>query len=51
MAIWYLCDGSRSVVEISEQLGEWVDREGEELIEDVRHGVSEFQKLGLLMSS
>ena len=49
MAIWYLCDGSRSIQEISEELGEWVDRNGPDLIDDVHHGLVEFQKLGLIL--
>ena len=49
MAIWYLCDGSRSIQEISEELGEWVDRDGPDLIDDVHQGLVEFQKLGLIL--
>lgn len=51
MAIWELSDGSRSVWQIAEELGRWVDRPAAELLADVKHGISQLTALGLLHAS
>lgn len=47
-AIWELCDGSRTIVEISQELGKRFGCSGTELLSDVITAISEFQKLSFL---
>ncbi len=47
-AIWELCDGSRTIVEISQELGKRFDCSGTELLSDVITAICEFQKLSFL---
>ncbi len=47
-AIWELCDGSRTIVEISQELGKRFDCPGTELLSDVITAINEFQKLSFL---
>ncbi len=47
-AIWELCDGSRTIVEISQELGKRFDCPGTELLPDVITAICEFQKLSFL---
>jgi hypothetical protein len=47
-AIWTLCDGTRTVEEITEELGQCVGHSGEALLPDVIEGVARLQELGLL---
>ena len=47
-AIWELCDGTRTVEEISRELGRWLGRPGEALFPDVRQGLARLSELGLL---
>ena len=41
MAIWELCDGTRTAEQIAEELGRWLDRPAATLLEDVEHGLSQ----------
>ena len=47
-AIWELCDGSRTIVEISQELGKRLGYSGTELLSDVITAICEFQKLSFL---
>ncbi len=47
-AIWELCDGSRTIVEISQELGKRFGCPGTELLSDVITAISEFHKLSFL---
>jgi hypothetical protein len=47
-AIWQLCDGKRTIEEISEELGPCVGRSGVALLPDVIQGVTRLHELGLL---
>lgn len=47
-AIWQLCDGTRTVEEITEELGQCVGRSQAALLPDVIHGVRRLCELGLL---
>jgi hypothetical protein len=47
-AIWELCDGTRTVEEISQQLADYVSRPADALVSDVKLGVEQLCKLGLL---
>lgn len=47
-AVWELCDGSRTIVEISQELGKRFGCSGTELLSDVITAISEFQKLSFL---
>jgi hypothetical protein len=47
-AIWQLCDGARTVEEITEELGQWVGRSTVALLPDVIEGVAQLHALGLL---
>ncbi len=47
-AIWELCDGSLTIVEISQELGKRLGCSGMELLSDVITSVNEFQKLSFL---
>jgi hypothetical protein len=48
VAIWELCDGKRTIEEISEELGPCVGRSGVALLPDVIQGVTRLHELGLL---
>ncbi len=48
MAIWELCDGTRTAEQIAEELGRWLDRPAETLLDDVEHGLSQLASLKLV---
>jgi|SRR5438309_3993088 len=48
VAIWDLCDGSRTAEDISRELGQWLGRPGEALLADTRRGIADLCELGLL---
>jgi len=48
VAIWELCDGTRTVEEITEELGQCIGRSKAALLTDVIRGVARLQELGLL---
>lgn len=48
VAIWELCDGTRTTEEISQELGQWLGQPGEAMLSDVRRGVAQLGELGLL---
>jgi pyrroloquinoline quinone biosynthesis protein D len=48
VAIWQLCDGTRTVEEIAEELGPCVGSSGASLLPDVIQGVTRLHELGLL---
>ena len=48
VAIWRLCDGTRTVEAITKELGQCVGRSGDELLPDVIQGVTRLRELGLL---
>ena len=48
VAIWELCDGTRTAEDISQELGRWLGRPGEELLLETRGGIAELCELGLL---
>jgi pyrroloquinoline quinone biosynthesis protein D len=50
VAIWELCDGTRTAEDISRELGEWLGRPGEELLPETRSGIAELSELGLLQA-
>jgi hypothetical protein len=47
-AIWELCDGQRTLVDISQELSRTFDRSPEELLPDVQTAVVQMEQLGLL---
>ena len=47
-AVWELCDGKRTIIEISQELGRRFDRPGSELLSDVITVVVQFCEHGLL---
>ena len=47
-AIWELCDGSHTIVEIAQELGQRVGCSGDELLSDIMNAVSQFREHGLL---
>jgi hypothetical protein len=47
-AIWELCDGSHTIIEIGQELGERVGCSGDELLDDIINAISEFREHGLL---
>ena len=47
-AIWELCDGGHTIVEIGQELGERVGCSGDELLDDIINAISEFREHGLL---
>ena len=47
-AIWELCDGSHTIIEIGEELGQRLGCSGDELLYDIIDAVSEFRGHGLL---
>ena len=48
VAIWELCDGTRTVEEITEELGQCLGRSRTTLLTDVIKGVTRLHELGLL---
>lgn len=48
VAIWELCDGTRTVEDISRELGQWLGHPSEALLPDVRRGIDQLCELGLL---
>lgn len=47
-AIWELCDGSRTITEISQELGRCFGASGEALLPDVIAAITQLHQLGLL---
>lgn len=47
-AIWALCDGTRTIEEISGELGQCVGRPAEALLPDVKRGIGRLCEIGLL---
>ncbi len=47
-AIWELCDGSHTIIEIGQELGERVGCSGDELLDDIIDAISKFREHGLL---
>jgi hypothetical protein len=47
-AIWELCDGKRTIVEIGEELGRRFDCSDSELLNDIENSVNQFTNHGLL---
>lgn len=47
-AIWHLCDGIRTIEEITEELGQWISRTRATLLPDVTQGVTRLHEWGLL---
>ena len=47
-AIWELCDGSHTIIEIGQELGQRVGCCGDELLYDVIDAISKFREHGLL---
>jgi Coenzyme PQQ synthesis protein D (PqqD) len=47
-AIWELCDGSHTIIEIGQELGQRVGCSGDELLDDIINAISEFREHGLL---
>lgn len=47
-AIWELCDGSHTIIEIGQKLGQRVGCSGDELLYDIINAISEFRGHGLL---
>ena len=47
-AIWELCDGARSVQQITSVLAEWLDRYEPDLHEDIRNTIHRFRELGIV---
>jgi hypothetical protein len=47
-AIWELCDGTRTVEEITVELGQCVGRSGADLLPDVVQGVARLREAGLV---
>ncbi|TMI88976.1 MAG: PqqD family protein [Bacillati bacterium ANGP1] len=48
VAIWELCDGIRTIEEITEELGQCIGRSRTALLTDVIQGVTRLYELGLL---
>jgi len=48
VAIWELCDGTRTIEEITEELGQCIGRARTALLSDVIQGVTRLHELGLL---
>ena len=48
VAIWDLCDGTRTAEDISRELGQWLGRPGDALLRDTRRGIAELCELGLV---
>jgi pyrroloquinoline quinone biosynthesis protein D len=48
VAIWLLCDGTRTVEEITNELGQFVGLSGAALLPDVIQGVTRLHESGLL---
>jgi len=48
VAIWHLCDGTRTVEVITKELEQCAGRSGNELLPDVIQGVTRLRELGLL---
>lgn len=50
VAIWELCDGTRTIEDICGEIGDCLRRPGEELAADVRAGLARLEALGLLQA-
>ena len=49
-AIWELCDGSHTIIEIGQELGQRIGCSGDELLYDIIDAISKFREHGLLES-
>ena len=47
-AIWELCDGSHTIIEIGQELGQLIGCSGDELLYDIIDAISKFREHGLL---
>jgi hypothetical protein len=47
-AIWELCDGSHTISEIGQELGQRIGCSGDELLDDIIGAISKFREYGLL---
>ena len=47
-AIWELCDGSHTIIEIGQELGQRFGCSGDELLGDIIDAISKFHEHGLL---
>jgi hypothetical protein len=47
-AIWELCDGSHTIIEIAQELGQRVGCSGDELLDDILNAIGEFREHGVL---
>jgi Coenzyme PQQ synthesis protein D (PqqD) len=47
-AIWELCDGSHTIIEIGQELGQRIGCSGDELLDDIIDAISKFREYGLL---
>jgi pyrroloquinoline quinone biosynthesis protein D len=48
VAIWELCDGTRTAEDISRELGQWLGCPGDALLRDTHTGIAELCELGLV---
>lgn len=48
VAIWELCDGTRTIEEISRELGQCLGRPADALLPDIKQGIARLCELGLL---
>jgi len=49
-AVWELCDGTRSVEQIAEELAKEVGRAAADILPDVAKAIDQLQQEGLLLS-
>jgi hypothetical protein len=47
-AIWELCDGRHTIIEIGQELGKEIGCSGDELLDDILNAISKFREHGLL---
>ena len=47
-AIWELCDGGHTIVEMGQELGERLGCSGDELLDDIINAIGKFREHGLL---
>jgi Coenzyme PQQ synthesis protein D (PqqD) len=47
-AIWELCDGSHTIIEIGQELGQGIGCSGDELLDDIVNAISKFREYGLV---
>lgn len=49
-AVWELCDGTRPIQQIAEELAQELNRPATDILQDVANAVDQLQKEGLLIS-